>query len=89
MSGHSDVRNVLISEERAMIPPLDIFRVEQQGRLTWKACADNLPAAQHRIALFMVSEPGDYLIFSQDTGNKTLVSATSSQNPESPCASPD
>ena len=59
-----------------MIAPLDIFHIELGGRLIWKACADNLPAAQHRIALFMVSEPGDYMIFSQQTGNKTVVCAT-------------
>ena len=56
-----------------MIPPFDIFRVANDGQLIWKAAADNLESAQRRIKLLMGVEPGDYVIYSQKTGHKTLV----------------
>ena len=56
-----------------MIPPFDIFRVANDGKLLWKAAAETLESAQHRIKLLMSVEPGDYVIYSQKTGNKTLV----------------
>jgi hypothetical protein len=56
-----------------MVPPLDIFRVTSEGQLIWKAAAEDLETAQHRIKLLMAAEPGDYIIYSQKTGNKTLV----------------
>jgi hypothetical protein len=46
--------------------------------LIWKAAADNLESAQRRIKLLMGVEPGDYVIYSQKTGHKTLVR---SENP--------
>ena len=58
-----------------MIPPLDIFLVAKDGQLIWKAAADNLESAQRRIKLLMGVEPGDYVIYSQKTGHKTLVRA--------------
>jgi len=61
-----------------MVPPLDIFRLTNDGQLIWKAAADNLESAQHCIKLLMGVEPGDYVIYSQKTGHKTLVR---SENP--------
>ena len=59
-----------------MIPPLDIFRIESNNRMTWKGAASDLSSAEERVRLLMHSEPGDYLIFSQRTGHKTLISAS-------------
>ena len=56
-----------------MIPPFDIFRVASDGHLVWKATADNLDSAERRVKLLMGVDPGDYIIYSQQTGNKTLV----------------
>jgi hypothetical protein len=58
-----------------MLPPLDIFRVESDGHLLWKAAAETLDAARRRIKILMASEPADYVIYSQQTGHKTLVRA--------------
>lgn len=56
-----------------MIPPLDIFRLDSDGQLLWCAHADNSESAQQRLKILMVSEPVDYLIYSQETGHKTFV----------------
>lgn len=58
-----------------MLPPLDIFRVESDGHLLWKAAAETLDAARRRIKILMASEPADYVIYSQQTGHKTLIRA--------------
>jgi len=57
----------------AMIPPLDIFRLESDGQLIWRASADGDDAAQRRVKILMASEPADYVIYSQETGHKTFV----------------
>lgn len=59
-----------------MLPPFDIFRVAPDGQLIWRAAAENLERAQQRIQLLMHAEPGDFVIYSQKTGHKTIVPAT-------------
>ncbi len=61
-----------------MIPPFDIFRVEIDGHLVWKGTAESLDLARLRIKILMDSEPGDYLIHSQQTGHKIVVKADGS-----------
>jgi hypothetical protein len=56
-----------------MVPPLDIFRVNPDGQLIWKAAADTLEAAKARVKTLMASDTSDYVIYSQRTGHKTLV----------------
>ena len=56
-----------------MVPPFDIFRVTSDGQLIWKAAAEDLETAHRRIKLLMAVEPGDYVIFSQETGHQTVV----------------
>jgi hypothetical protein len=58
-----------------MFSPLDIFRVETDGHLVWRSAAEDLGAAQRRIRILMASEPADYVIYSQETGEKTVVRA--------------
>ena len=58
-----------------MVPPLDIFHVTAAGELVWKGAADDLPAAHRQIQVLVLSGPGDYVIYSQKTGNKTVVPA--------------
>jgi hypothetical protein len=58
-----------------MLLPLDIFRVESDGHLVWRSAAENLETAQRRIRILMASEPADYVIYSQETGGKTVVRA--------------
>jgi FtsP/CotA-like multicopper oxidase with cupredoxin domain len=56
-----------------MVPPFDIFRVETDGHLAWKDTAETLDLARLRIRILAVAEPGDYVIYSQETGHKTVV----------------
>ena len=56
-----------------MIPPLDIFRLDSDGNLIWRTTAETLEAATRRVGILMTSEPGDYVIYSQKTGHKTIV----------------
>jgi len=58
-----------------MLPPLDIFRVTADGQLLWKTTAESLESAQRRVKILMTSEPGEYVIYSQETGHKTVVRA--------------
>lgn len=51
-----------------MLPHLDIFRVETDGKLLWRATADSLQNAQRLITILMTSEPADYVIYSH--GNR-------------------
>jgi hypothetical protein len=56
-----------------MFPPLDIFRVAPDGKLIWTAAADTLQTAQRRIRILMASQHSDYVIYNQETGDKTVV----------------
>jgi hypothetical protein len=58
-----------------MLPPLEIFHVESDGHLLWKAAAETLEAARRCVKILMASEPGDYVIYSQQTGHKTIIRA--------------
>ena len=58
-----------------MVPPFDIFRLDEDGSLQWLQTADNLQAAKLRIEVLALSNPGQYVIFSQKTGHKTVITA--------------
>ena len=61
-----------------MLPPFDIFRVETDGHLVWKDTAETLDLARLRIKILMVLSPGDFVIYSQETGHKTVVKSDGS-----------
>jgi hypothetical protein len=61
-----------------MLPPFDIFHVGIDGHLVWKGTAETLDLAKLRIKILMVTQPGDYVIYSQQTGHKTIVRADGS-----------
>ena len=52
-----------------MLAPLDIFKM-QDGTYVWKAAADSFELAKSKAK---ESGPGTYMIFSQTTGNKTVL----------------
>lgn len=52
--------------------PLDIFKVEADG-IVWKGTAENLEVAKQCVKVMVVTSPGDYLIFSPATGDKTVI----------------
>ncbi len=61
-----------------MIPPFDIFLVRDDGQLVRKGTAETLDVARLRIKVLMTSEPGDYVIYSQQTSHHLLVEADGS-----------
>jgi hypothetical protein len=61
-----------------MIPPFDIYRVESNSQLTWKALAETLDVARLRIKILVDAQPGDYVICSQQTGHKMTIKADGS-----------
>ena len=62
-----------------MVPPFDIFRLDKDGSLQWLQTADSLQAAQLRIEVLGLSAPGQYVIFSQQTGHKAVVTTEKRQ----------
>jgi hypothetical protein len=56
----------------SMVPPFDIFRVKD-GSPLWAESVQTLDEAKARVQQLGVSQPGEYLIYSQKTGNKTSI----------------
>ena len=55
-----------------MLAPLDIFKM-QDGTYVWKAAAESFEVAKSKIEQMARIAPGEYMIFSQTTQNKTLI----------------
>jgi hypothetical protein len=55
-----------------MIPPFDIFYVSHDGYI-WQEPAESLECAKLRVQQLGASRPGEYIIFSQKTGNKLSI----------------
>ena len=55
-----------------MLAPLDIFKI-QDGTYIWKGAAENFELAKSKVEQLAMNAPGEYMIFSQTTGNKTLI----------------
>jgi hypothetical protein len=55
-----------------MMPPFDIFYVSHDGYI-WQEPAETLESAKLRVQQLGTSRPGEYLIFSQKTGNKLSI----------------
>jgi hypothetical protein len=55
-----------------MARPLDIFKLEKDG-VVWKGTAENLEVAKLSVKTMVETSPGDYLIFSTATGDKTII----------------
>lgn len=53
--------------------PLDIFKFESDGSIVWKGTAQTLEIAKLSVKALAAASPGDYLIFSPATGEKTVV----------------
>ena len=64
-----------------MIPPFDIFRISFSRALVRKGTAETLEVARLRIKTLMDAEPGDYVIYSRQTGHHMVVKADGSVEP--------
>ncbi len=56
-----------------MLEPLDIFIKMEDGTYLWKAAADSFELAKSTVQRLAITSPGEYMIFSQTTGNKIVV----------------
>jgi hypothetical protein len=64
----------------AMVPSLDIFRIES-GDLRWCEAAVNMETAKARIKKLALSSRGSYFIFNQKSGQRIHVSVESDHGP--------
>ena len=56
-----------------MIAPFDIFRLGADGHPVWVEAVPTLDAAKIRVQSLGATFPGQYMIFSQKTGNKISI----------------
>jgi hypothetical protein len=62
------------SDDSSMIPPFDIFKIEDDGDITWKGTADSLALARLTVAILMDTAAGaDYLIYSAGSRQKIII----------------
>jgi hypothetical protein len=52
---------------------LDIFKMQKDGTYAWKAAATTFEVATSKIEKLASIAPGDYMIHSQITGDKTVI----------------
>ena len=64
---------VLTPARRTAIP-VDIFRVGEDGSLKWLETTKSLDLAILRVNILAASLPGDYVVASQETGDKIVLS---------------
>jgi hypothetical protein len=55
-----------------MLAPLDIFK-KQDGSYVWKAAAESFELAKSKVEQLAMHAPGEYMIFSHTTRNKTFI----------------
>jgi hypothetical protein len=55
-----------------MLAPLDIFKM-QDGAYIWKAAAESFEVAKSKVEQLAMTAPGEYMIFSQNTQEKTII----------------
>ena len=56
-----------------MVAPFDILRVLNDGASLWMEAAQTLEQGKARVPQLAATLPGSYVIFSQKTGNKILL----------------
>jgi hypothetical protein len=54
-------------------PFMDIFIKMERGTYLWKGTAKTFELAKTKVEQLATNTPGEYLIFSQATGKKTVI----------------
>ena len=67
-----------------MLAPLDIFKMQEDGTFVWKGAAESFEVAKSKVQHLAENSPGEYMIFSQTTGNKTILKPESHSDHQ-PC----
>jgi hypothetical protein len=52
---------------------LEVFKLANDGSVVWKGTADSPEIAEKFVKILASISPGDYMIFSPATGEKTIV----------------
>ena len=64
------------SGETAMVPSLEILKIDSGGRVIWRGAVESFVAAKAHIQMLTrncLSSPGEYIILDYDTGHRVLV----------------
>jgi hypothetical protein len=56
-----------------VLEPLDIFKMQKDGTYLWKGAAGTFEVATTKIEQLATIAPGKYMIYSQITGDKTVI----------------
>jgi hypothetical protein len=72
-----------------MFPPFDILRVDSDGQLVWRDQAESLTLARMRVRMLKLDSPGDYIIYSQKTGHKSIIRQDDPQGEHPICPTHD
>jgi hypothetical protein len=63
-----------------MLDPFDIFKMEQNGTVSWvRATSDFEHAKSYVNKVLAVATPSDYLILNQRTGERIIIEAATKQ----------
>ena len=62
-----------------MVPPFDIFRLEENGKVLWIGTSSSVEEAERRIAIAISLLPTSYSIVSLKTGNQRVISPKQEQ----------
>jgi hypothetical protein len=56
-----------------MLEPIDIFKMREDGTYLWKGAAQDFDLAKSKVKQLAAIAPGLYMIYSQTTGEKTVL----------------
>src|SRR5690349_19099411 len=56
-----------------MLPPFDIFRIEDNGEVVWIRSADDLKTARVAVEKLMAASPHEHIIHSDKTNNDLVI----------------
>jgi hypothetical protein len=63
-----------------MLDPFDIFKLEENGSVSWtRAISDFERAKSYVIEVLVITTPADYLILNQRTGERTIIKVAPEQ----------
>src|ERR1700676_5170716 len=63
-----------------MLDPLDIFKMEQNGTVSWVRATEDFERAKSYVnTVLAVATPADYLILNQRTGERIIIQAVTEQ----------
>ena len=67
-----------------MLPPFDIFRVEDNGEVLWIKSADDLKTARLAVEKLIAASPHKYIIHSHNTNNDLVITPPTARRKSKP-----